>query len=86
MLPGITYDVVLELAAGHGIPARVAPVAESTLRRADEIWLTSSTREVQAITRLDGSPVGDGEPGPLFRKMDQLYQDYKATIMRQPSP
>ncbi|MDP2784654.1 MAG: D-amino acid aminotransferase [Sulfurimicrobium sp.] len=86
MLPGITYDVVLELAAAHGIPSRVAPVAESTLRGADEIWLTSSTREVQAITRLDGSPVGTGEPGPLFRKMDQFYQDYKATIMRQPSP
>jgi len=85
MLPGITYDVVLELAAAQGIPARVAPVAESTLRSADEIWLTSSTREVQAITRLDGSPVGTGEPGPLFRKMDQFYQDYKATVMRQPS-
>jgi len=85
MLPGITYDVVLELAAAHGMPARVAPVAESTLRSADEIWLTSSTREVQAITRLDGSPVGAGEPGPLFRKMDQFYQDYKATVMRQPS-
>jgi len=85
MLPGITYDVVLELAAAHGIPARVAPVAESTLRSADEIWLTSSTREVQAITRLDGNPVGTGEPGPLFRKMDQFYQDYKATVMRQPT-
>jgi len=86
MLPGITYDVVLELAAAHGIPSRVAPVAEGTLRGADEIWLTSSTREVQAITRLDGSPVGTGVPGPLFRKMDQFYQDYKATVMRQPSP
>lgn len=86
MLPGITYDVVLELAAAQGIPSRVAPVAESTLRSADEIWLTSSTREVQAITRLDGNPVGSGEPGPLFRKMDQYYQAYKATVMRQPSP
>ncbi|WP_173068775.1 D-amino acid aminotransferase [Sulfurimicrobium lacus] len=85
MLPGITYDVVLELAAAHGIPSRVGPVAEDTLRSADEIWLTSSTREVQAITRLDGSAVGAGEPGPLFQKMDRFYQDYKATIMRQPS-
>ncbi|MFN3397952.1 MAG: D-amino acid aminotransferase [Sulfurimicrobium sp.] len=86
MLPGITYDVVLELAAAHGIPARVAPVAEGTLRDADEIWLTSSTREVQAITRLDGRPVGTGEPGPLFRRMDGYYQAYKATVMRQPLP
>lgn len=86
MLPGITYDVVLELAAAHGIPAHVAPVAEGALRGADEVWLTSSTREVQAITRLDGSPVGTGEPGPLFRRMDGYYQDYKATVMRQPLP
>lgn len=85
MLPGITYDVVLELAAANGIHSRVEPVPEHTLRHADEIWLTSSTREVQPITTLDGKAVGSGKPGPLFRTMDRLYQDYKATIMRQPS-
>lgn len=85
MLPGITYNVVLELAAANGIQSRVEAIPEHTLRHADEIWLTSSTREVQPITVLDGQAVGDGKPGPLFRKLDQLYQDYKATIMRQPS-
>ncbi len=85
MLPGITYDVMLELATANAIPFRVEPVPESTLRGADEIWLTSSTREVQAITELDGTPVGTGKPGPLYRNMDRLYQDYKATVMRQPS-
>ena len=86
MLPGITYDLVLELAAAKGIQSRVEPIAESVLRGADEIWLTSSTREVQAITHLDGQAVGNAKPGPIFEKMDRLYQDYKATTMRQPSP
>ncbi|MDP2829443.1 MAG: D-amino acid aminotransferase [Sulfuricellaceae bacterium] len=86
MLPGITYDVVLELAAANDIPCHIAPVPESELRSADEIWLTSSTREVQAITQLDGQPVGNGAPGPTYKKMDQLYQDFKASTMRLPTP
>ncbi|MEK6663130.1 MAG: D-amino acid aminotransferase [Pseudomonadota bacterium] len=85
MLPGITYDLVLELAEADGMPTRVGPVAEVTVRAADELWLTSSTREVLPITVLDGQPVGNGLPGPLFKRMDDLYQAYKATVMRQPS-
>ncbi|MBZ0104825.1 MAG: D-amino acid aminotransferase [Sulfuricella denitrificans] len=85
MLPGITYDVVLELAAANGVMFHVEPVPECTLRSADEIWLTSSTREILPITHLDGQAVGSGAPGPLYRKLDRLYQDYKATIMRQPA-
>ncbi|OFZ98317.1 MAG: D-amino acid aminotransferase [Betaproteobacteria bacterium RBG_19FT_COMBO_58_11] len=84
MLPGITYDLVLELAEVDGIATRVGPVAEATVRAADELWLTSSTREVLPITVLDGQPVGNGLPGPLFKRMDDLYQAYKATVMRQP--
>ena len=84
MLPGITYDLVLELAAANGIATLVGPVAEATVRAADEIWLTSSTREVLPITLLDGRAVGNGLPGPLFKRMDDLYQTYKTTVMRQP--
>jgi D-alanine transaminase len=82
MLPGITYDVVVELAQADGVPVQIAPVPESLLRIADELLLTSSTREVLPITRLDGQPVGDGHPGPLFRRLDALYQQHKATVMR----
>ena len=85
MLPGITYDLVLELAAAHALATRVAPVPEAALRAAEEIWLTSSTREVLPITLLDGVPVGAGGPGPLFQRMDALYQNFKATTMREPS-
>ncbi len=64
ILPGITYDVILELAQAHGIPCEVREVSEAEVRSAQELWLTSSTREVLAITTLDGKPVGDGRPGP----------------------
>jgi D-alanine transaminase len=84
MLPGITYDVVLELAQADGIKHEVRPVAESELRGADEAWLTSSTKEVLAIVRLDGKTLGKGVPGPLFRRMYALYQEYKERVMRVP--
>jgi D-alanine transaminase len=82
MLPGITYDVVLELAAQHALPYAVRDVLESEVRAADELWLTSSTKEVLPIVRLDGQPVGTGRPGPVFAKMDAWYQAFKRTVMR----
>ncbi|MHB1290661.1 MAG: D-amino acid aminotransferase [Sulfuricella sp.] len=82
MLPGITYDVILELAAAASLKTEVRRIAEQEVRTAQELWLTSSTKEVLAITHLDGKPVGDGRPGPWFRQMYRLYQDYKNTVMR----
>ena len=82
MLPGITYDVVLELAARHGLPHAVRELLEDEVRAADELWMTSSTKEVLAITTLDGLPVGDGTPGPVGRQMYAWYQDFKNTVMR----
>ncbi len=86
VLPGVTYDVVLELAAAHGLPAEVRPVAEAEARGADELWMTSSTKEVLPIVYLDGQPVGRGEnaarPGPVFAKMYAWYQEFKRTVMR----
>ncbi|MBI3067551.1 MAG: D-amino acid aminotransferase [Betaproteobacteria bacterium] len=83
VLPGITYDVVLELAAAAGIPAEVREIPEHEARAAEEIWITSSTKEILAVTTLDEKPVGDGKPGPVFRRIYQAYQDYKRTVMRQ---
>ncbi len=82
MLPGITYDVVLELAERHGQPLKIGEIHETELRRADEVWMTSSTKEILAITTLDGQPVGNGRPGPVGEKMWQWYQDFKNTVMR----
>ncbi len=83
VLPGITYDVVLELAAANGVPCAVREVSERDVKGADEIWLTSSTKEVLAVTSLDGKKVAAGIPGPVFRKIYQLYQDFKRKVMRQ---
>lgn len=82
MLPGITYDVVLELAAAEKIPCEVREVSEYELRTAQELLLTSSTREIMPITRLDGKPVGEGKPGVMFTRLYRLYQSYKQTTMR----
>lgn len=82
MLPGVTYDVVLELAAANGVPSEVRPITEAELRAADEVWMTSSTKEVLAITMLDGQPVGTGRPGPLAQRMHALYQQFKNEVMR----
>jgi D-alanine transaminase len=85
MLAGITYDVVLELAAANRIRSEVREVSEYELRTAQEVWLTSSTKEILAITRLDNRPVGNGRPGPVFQQMYRLYQDYKERVMRAPA-
>jgi D-alanine transaminase len=82
ILPGITYDVVLELATANRIPYEVRRIAEQELHAADEIWLSSSTKEVLAVTLLDGKAIGNGKPGALFLRMHALYQDFKQTVMR----
>ncbi len=85
ILPGITYDVVLELAAQHGAPCEVRPVSEAELRSADELWMTSSTKEVLPISTLDGKPVGSGKPGPVGRQMYAWYCAYRDEVMRRPN-
>lgn len=82
MLSGITYDVVLELAAEHGIPFSVLDITEEQTRSADELWLSSSTKEILAIVTLDGQPIGNGQPGPIYQHMSALYQHFKRAVMR----
>lgn len=82
MLPGITYDVILELAQSNAIPHEIRAVSEEEVRGADEVLLTSSTKEVMPIISLDGELVGNGKPGPVFKQLNQLYQQYKAGVMR----
>lgn len=84
MLPGITYDVVLELAAANHIPLQVRKIAQDEIFSADELLLTSSTKEVLPITTVDGKPVGSGKPGPMFTQLHTLYQKFKQEVMRQP--
>ena len=82
MLPGITYDVVLELAARHGMPHVVREISAGELKAADEVWMTSSTKEVLPVTTLDGKPVGVGVPGPMAKTMYRWYVEFRDQVMR----
>lgn len=77
ILPGITRELILELATANAIPCEEQDLPATRLAEADEIWLSSSTKEIIPVTTLDGRPVGAGVPGPLWRRMTALYQDYK---------
>lgn len=77
VLPGITRDLVLELAQSAGIAYREDAVSLEQLQHADEIWISSSTRELLPVTMLDDKPVGTGKPGPVWQQVDRLYQRYK---------
>ena len=85
ILPGITYDVVVEIAQEVGIPIEFRDVREAEVRGADELWLTSSSKEILAVVQLDGKPVGEGRPGALFQKAYAGYQDFKRRVMRKES-
>ena len=82
VLPGITYDVVLEILTANGIPNEVREVPEQEVKTGDELWVTSSTKEVLAVTMLDEKAVGTGKPGPVFRRVHLLYQEFKREVMR----
>jgi D-alanine transaminase len=78
ILEGIRYGLIAELAAANDVRFVVAPITEAAVRAADELMLSSATKEVVPVTRLDGEPVGDGSVGPMFRRFYAWYQDAKA--------
>ena len=80
MLPGVTRDLVLELAEQHALPCHETDISEDTLRQADEVWVTSSTREIVPVISLDGKVVGDGLPGSAWKSMIELYRCYKDAV------
>jgi D-alanine transaminase len=84
ILPGTTRSVVEELLDTCGIVRLTRAVSEAELRRADEIWLSAATREVSAVTTLDGTPVGSGRPGPLWLRIRAAFDDLKARVAREP--
>jgi len=77
ILPGITYDAAFDLAREGGLPVQMRPVPREEALAADEMWLSSSTREVLAVTTIDRRPFAAGKPGPVFRKIHALFQASK---------
>ena len=77
ILPGITYDAAVEFAGEAGVPVVTRPVPKDEALAADEMWLTSSTKEVLAVTTVDGKPFAGGTPGPVFRRIWDVFQKRK---------
>ena len=84
ILGGITYELMMELARKNGMPLEVRRVHRREVRAADELWIMSSTKEVAPIVMLDGKPIGTGVPGPVFKKMRALFDDYKRNLPAAP--
>ena len=77
ILPGVTRIVIEKVATQHHIPMIEQELTLRDLQNADEIWLTSSTKEALPVTQLDSKPVGTGKPGAMWQLMRQHYQAHK---------
>ena len=76
ILPGITRRLVLDLCRALGIPAGEETLLAADLLAADEVFITSTTKEAAPVRTIDGRPVGDGRPGPIHQRILQAYRDY----------
>jgi len=84
ILPGTTRSAMEEVATKAGVAFKSAPVSETQLRTADEIWISAATREVQPVTTLDGKPVGTGKPGPVWKRIYEQWQRYRRELVGTP--
>ncbi len=82
LLPGITRDLVIEIAENNAIIVQQQEIKEAELYRADEIWMTSSTREIAPVIRLNGGAVGSGAAGEMWQRLMDLYQQHKRLLRR----
>jgi len=78
ILEGIRYGLIQELCEGLGIPMQVRRISREEVFAADEVMISSATKEVLPVTRIDGQPVGNGAPGPIYAKLYEAYQAAKA--------
>jgi D-alanine transaminase len=83
VLEGIRVELLHELCQEEGIAYNLKPISEADVRSADEVILSSATKEVLAVTKLDGDPVGHGalrgKPGPVYARLYEAYQRAKTT-------
>lgn len=80
LLSGITRELVIDLAKDNAIEVLERPIAQAELFEADEIWLTSSTREIAPVIQLDDKIISEGVAGPMWQKMTQCYQQNKQAL------
>ncbi len=80
VLPGITRDLVVELAQEIKLDIREQPIPQSLLSSADEIWLTSSMKDILPVTKIDNTDIANGKPGPLWQKLHLAFNNYKEKL------
>jgi D-alanine transaminase len=78
ILEGIRYGMIEEICGARGIPFEARRIARDEVFAADEVLLSSAGREVLAAVTIDGHSVGDGRPGPIFRRLHAAYQEAKS--------
>ena len=78
ILAGVTRNLLAKILPHHDVPFSEAPISAQALASAQEIWITSSSRELVAVIELDGQPVADGQVGPVFRRAKRAFDEYKA--------
>jgi D-alanine transaminase len=81
VLEGIRYELLRELCEEEGIAFNLRPIPEGEVTSADELLLSSATKEVLAVTTLDGAAVGHGamrgKPGPVYARLHAAYERAK---------
>jgi D-alanine transaminase len=80
LLPGITRDLVIEIAKNNAILVEEREIKEAELYSVDEIWMTSSTREIAPVIKLNGKAVGSGKAGAMWKRVMDLYQQFKQQL------
>ncbi len=80
VLEGIRFGLIEELCRTQGLRFELRPITRADVLEADELLLSSATKEVLPITRLDGQPVGQGAPGPIYQRLYAAYQQAVAAL------
>ncbi|MEN3292706.1 MAG: D-alanine transaminase, partial [Burkholderiales bacterium] len=78
ILEGIRYGLLEELTAAAGVSLEARRIARDEVFAADEVLLTSATKEILPVVTIDGNTIGAGKPGPVFKKLYAAYQAAKA--------
>jgi branched-chain amino acid aminotransferase len=76
ILEGVTRGVVLRIARAARMPVQEAPLRPEELEQADEVFITSTVREIVPVTRLGDRPVASGQPGPVTRRLHAAFREY----------
>jgi len=76
ILEGVTRRVVIDVAKAAGVRVLELPLTPDAVRQADEAFITSSIREIVPVVRVDGAPIGVGQPGPMYERLRRLFADF----------